>query len=220
MAGYQDFVQYADDFFGTQLIPTSATAGTVWKSTVTGAAPPTTAVASTENGGAIVHTLTSADQIQILTTDHSDVRNFELQKLISAEFRVKCSAAFNAAVSLGFGVQTARNNDLDATATHAQFRLIGNNNVVVETDDTVNDIDDVATGTTLAAVYKRFFIDFSGGLADVKFYIDGKRVAAATKFDMSNAGSAHVQPYLQLQKSQATATATATLDYVSIIARR
>lgn len=217
MAGLQDFITYADDFFGTQLIPTSATAGTVWKSTATGAAPPTTAVASGDT--AVVHTLTSANQVQILTTDFNNVLNFALDKLIGVEFGVKCSATLHASVSLGFGVQTARNDNLDSTTRHAQFRLKGNNNVLVETDDNVIDISEVATGTTLSTTYKRFYIDFSGGLADVKFYVDGQRVAAATKFDMSNSSGA-VQPFLQLQKTESTATATATLDYVGVVSRR
>lgn len=219
MAGWQDFIEFNDDFQGTQLIPTAATAGTIWKSTVTGAAPPTTAVATAGNGGELVHTLTSAAQIQILTTDFNDVLSFALDRLISAEFRVKCSDAFAEAVSLGFGLQTARNNDLDSTTRHAQFRLKGNNSVLAETDDNVIDLSAIATGQSLSTAYKRFFIDFSGGLSNVRFYVDGVRVAAATTFDMSNA-TGSVQPFLQLQKTSNAATGTATLDYVQIISRR
>jgi hypothetical protein len=219
MAGWQDFIEFYDDFQGTQLIPTTATAGTLWKSTVTGAAPPTTAVGTASNGGELVHTLTNANQVQILTTDFSNVLSFALNKLDKVEFYVKCSAGFTANVSLGFGVQTARNDNLDSTTRHAQFRLKGNNNVLCETDDDVIDRNEIATGTTLAATYKRFVIDFSAGLSDVKFYVDGIRVAAATKFDMSNA-TGSVQPFIQLQKASSTDTATATLDYVVVKARR
>ena len=61
--------------------------------------------------------------------------------------------------------------------------------VVVETDDTVTDNDDKATGETLAGVYKTFLIDFSQGLSDVRFYIEGERVAASTTFTMAGATS-------------------------------
>lgn len=219
MAGRQDFIEFCDDFDGAQLIPTSATAGTIWKSTVTGAAPPTTLVATEGNGGEVVHSLTSAVQIQILTTDFNDKLTFAFNKLISAEFMVKCSAEFASVVSLGFGLQSARADDLDSTTRHAQFRLIGNNNVAAETDDNVNNIDDIATGTTLSTTYKRFFIDFSGGLSDVKFYVDGVRVAPATTFNMSSA-TGSVQPFIQLQKTSNAAVATATIDYVKVIVRR
>jgi hypothetical protein len=220
MAGWQDFIKFEEDFIGAQVLTAATTPGTgIWKLTVTGAAPPTAVVATAGNGGELVHTLTSASQIQVLTTDFANNLTFELSKLISAEFRVKCSAAFTADVSLGFGLQTARNDNLDSTTRHAQFRLKGNNNVLCETDDDVIDRSAVATGQTLSTVYKRFFIDFSGGLSDVKFYIDGVRVAAATAFNMS-AATGSVQPFFQLQKAVGTEVGNATWDYVCINARR
>ena len=148
----------------------------------------------------------------------SDVLNYDIDSLIHAEFRVKTVAALDSTSSLAFGLATARNDAIDSLASHASFRLIGSNAVVVETDDSVNDNDDVATGTTLVATYKKFVIDFQNK-ADVKFYIDGVRVAASTTFDMTNF-STGLQPYVQLQKTSDTNTDSVTVDYIKITSKR
>lgn len=217
MAGWQDFTEFKEDFAGS-LVFAGAGSTAPWRTAVTGAAPPTAAVVSPSNGGEVLISMTSADQTQVVCIDLNDVLCFDIDQLLSAEFRVKCSADFAATTSLGFGLQSARNADLDATTVHAQFRLKGNNNVLVETDDNVRDISEIATGKTLSTVYKRFYIDFAGGKANVKFYVDGERVAAGQVFDMS-ASTGSLQPFIQLQKTS-TATGTATIDYLAIRAKR
>ena len=128
-------------------------------------------------------------------------------------------ASLDTATSLAFGLCSARNDAIDSLAAHASFRLIGSNSLVVETDDSVNDNDDVATGATLVDTYKRFVIDFTGGKSNVKFYVDGVRVAASTTFDMSNY-SAGLQPYVQLQKTADTNTDSVVIDYIKIVSKR
>jgi hypothetical protein len=220
MAGWQDFIDFKDDFLGGNVLTAATTPGVgPWKLTVTGAAPPTAAMATPSNGGALLFTLTAGDEVQNVCLDFNNILAFDIDQLLSAEFRVQCVASVTSAVSIGFGLQSARNNDLAATTAHAQFRIIGNNNVVVETDDDVLDNNLIATGKTLGAAYKRFYIDFSGGKKNVKFYIDGERVAASKTFDMSNY-SASLQPFLQIQKTTGTQTGTATIDYVCVKARR
>jgi hypothetical protein len=91
--------------------------------------------------------------------------------------------------------------------------------VVVETDDAVRDNDDIATGATLGTAFKRFVIDFTGGKSNVKFYINGFRVAASTTFDMSGY-SGGLQPYIQLQKASNTNVDAVTVDYVKIVSKR
>ena len=77
----------------------------------------------------------------------------------------------------------------------------------------------MATGATLGSTYKRFVIDFAGGKSDVKFYVDGARVAASTTFDMSNY-SAGFQPYVQIQKTADTNTDSVVIDYIKIVSKR
>jgi hypothetical protein len=90
--------------------------------------------------------------------------------------------------------------------------------VYVETDDSVRDNDDISTGQTLGTSFKKFFIDFSNK-RDVKFYVDGIRVAPATTFDMSSYTSG-LQPIIQLQKAANTNVNSVVVDYVKINARR
>jgi hypothetical protein len=89
--------------------------------------------------------------------------------------------------------------------------------VVVETDDATTDNDDKATGQTLAAVYKTFIIDFTNGLKDVRFYIEGERVAGSTTFDMSAAATGqNVQPLIQIQKASGTGVPAITVALVEV----
>ena len=103
------------------------------------------------------------------------------------------------------------------------FRIIGSNSVVVETDDGTTDLDDKATGQTLANVYKYFKIDATT-LSNVKFYMTNSnsrlvRVAAGTTFDMS-AYSGALQPFFQLQKASDSNGDTIEIDYVKVTGRR
>ncbi len=220
MAGIQDFQNYYDDFEGASVsFPTSANIGSPWVTAVTGAAPPTHVRAAS----AATLTLTSASQAQILGLCHGDALSFDIDDIQSIEMRVRIGAAtFTSGSILTFGVGSARNDTADSVAAFACFRMEGANSttqVYVESDDGTRDIDDVATGVTLGTTFKRFVIDFTGGKSDVKFYIDGQRVAASTTFNMSGY-SAGLQPIVQLQKASNTNADVCVVDYVKIEARR
>jgi hypothetical protein len=58
-----------------------------------------------------------------------------------------------------------------------------------------------------------------GGKQDVKFYIDGVRVAKDTTFDMSGY-SAGLQPIVQLQKAANTNADVFEMDYIEIDGKR
>jgi len=217
MAGIQDFVVYEDDFIGASTFGAAAQ-GQAWVRT---AATNGTAVGLTNTaGGAIRFSTGAIDETSRVDIAHGDILGFAAKDLDKFEARVKTVASVGANVSFGFGMQSARNNDLSTTETHAQFRCILNNNVVVETDDDVRDVSNVATGTTLGIVYKKFVIDFSGGLSNVKFYVDGQRVAAGQVFDMSAAADKFLQPFFLLQKAGSTQSNTADLDYIRVFSRR
>lgn len=220
MAGIQDFQEYKDDFIGTSVtFPTSANIGTPWLTAVTGAAPPT----HVRNAGEAILTLTSDNQAQILSLHHGNALTFDIDDIQRLEMRVRLGAsAFTSGSILVFGLGSARNDTADTVTASAWFRMEGANSttqVYVETDDDVRNNDDVATGVTLGTTYKRFVIDFTGGKSDVKFYIDGARVAAATTFDMSGY-SAGLQPIIQLQKAANTNADACRIDYVKIVAKR
>jgi hypothetical protein len=83
----------------------------------------------------------------------------------------------------------------------------------------VIDNNDVSTGLTLGTTYREFVIDFTGGKSNVKFYVDGIRVAASTTFDMSGYSSG-LQPIIQLQKAANTNVDSVVIDYISVTSKR
>ena len=220
MAGVQDFVEYYDDFIGTPVtFPTSANIGTPWLTDVTGAAPPT----HIRGGSEATLTLTADSQAQILGLHHNDSLAFDIDDLLNVEMRVKLGAAtFTSGSILVFGVASARNDTADSVGEHAWFRMEGANSttlVYCESDDATRDVNDISSGIALGTTYKKFVIDFSGGKSNVKFYIDGARVAASQTFDLS-AYSSGFQPLVQLQKAANTNADVCKVDYVRIRSRR
>lgn len=207
-----------EDFHGPQTLGPSPTYSSLWDIVDTSSSGTPTYTVGGTNGEATI-TFDSANEIQNVCLYQSDILNWDIDLIQYAKFGVKCSATFNAANTLSFGLASARADDVDTIAAHASFRVIGNNNVVVESDDGTTDRDDIATGVTLAATYKHFVIDFTGGKSNVKFYCNGQRLAPATTFNMS-AYSSGFQPYLQLQKTANTNTQNAAIDYVYLLSKR
>lgn len=218
MAGIQDFYEYVDDFFGTSAtFPTSADAANPWLVADTSAAGTPTYV---RNSGEAVLTLASTSEVENVCLYHGDALSFDIDGLFAFEARVKVSGC-TSGTSLCFGMGSARNDTQDSVAANAWFKMVGADSttaVVVETDDGTTDLDDKATGTTLSTTYKRFKIDFSNK-KDVKFYIDGTRVAQSTTFDMS-AYSSGLQPIIQIQKTSSANTDAITIDYVKVNGKR
>jgi hypothetical protein len=217
MAGVQDFVELCEDFLGPQTLTASPGGSDLWDVADTSSAGTPTYVVGGTNGELTI-TLASTSEVENVCLFQSDVLNWDIDKLIHAEFRVKTVASLDSATSLAFGMCSARADDPDALAAHASFRLIGSNAIVCESDDAVTDKDDVATGTTLVATYKKFVIDFQDK-TDVKFYVDGVRVAASTTFDMSGY-TAGLQPYVQIQKTADTNTDSVVIDYIRLVSKR
>ena len=221
MAGIQNCQEFADDFNGAvAAFPTTADPATPWLIDDTSSAG-----APTYTRGTSVATLTlaSTSEIENVCLHFGDALDFDIDDLDSIEMRVKMGqAAIDATSQFAFGLASARNDAIDSIAAHASFRVIGASSttaVYVETDDSVTDNDDVATGTTLINAYKKFVISFASGTSDVRFFVDGSRVAAATTFDMSGY-TAGLQPYAQLQKTADTNVDSVVIDYVRVVARR
>lgn len=217
MAGIQDFQHYEDDFIGTvATFPTSADPATPWLVDDTSSSGTPTYTTGTS---VAVLTLASTEEVENVCLHHGDALSFDIDLIQSIEFSAKTVAALDSATTIVMGLGSARNDDPDAVAANAFFKLAGSNAVVCESDDGTTDNDDKATGVSLAATYKRFLIDFTGGKSNVKFYIDGDRVASSTTFDMSGY-SAGLQPIFQIQKTSDTNTDSLTIDYVRVTCKR
>jgi len=217
MAGVQDFIEFVEDFLGPQTLTASPANSDKWDIADTSSTgTPTYTVGGV--GGEATLAFDSATEIQNVCLFQNDVLNWDIDKLIHAEFRVKTVATLDTATSIAFGMATARNDAIDSIASHACFRLIGSNAILCESDDSVIDRDDIATGVSLVATYKKFVIDFQDK-TDVKFYVDGVRVAASTTFDMSSFTTG-MQPFVQLQKTSDNNTDSVVIDYIRIVAKR
>jgi len=171
--------------------------------------------------GAVL-TLASTSEEEIVTLYQNDVLPYDLADIQRVEMDLQV-AGIDSVTTLVAGLASAQNDTEDSVATNAWFRMEGSASttaLVVETDDGTNDNNDKATGATLAAVIKRLIIDFTNGLADVRFFVDGERVAASTKFDMSAiASGTSVQPFVQLHKASGTGTPAVKIRKFEIYAK-
>ena len=200
-----------DRFDRAQTYTTTPAGEFGWAIKKTGAGSPT--YLNVSGGGAAI-ALSNTSEAQVVALYQSDVLPFPLAKLQSVSFVLKVSSV-DAVTTLVAGVASAQNDTADSVATHAWFRMEGSAStsaVVAETDDGVVDNDDKSTGTSLSSTYKKFLIDFTNGLSDVRFYVDGARVAESTTFNMSNASSSqNMQLIVQLQKASGTGTPAITI---------
>lgn len=188
-----------------------------WTIADTSSAGTPTYLCATEDGGSAVLTLHSTSEAENVCLFFNDVLQWDLAGLQYVKFVAKVSG-IDSASTLVFGVGSARNDTPDSVTVSAWFRMEGSAStsaVVVETDDNSNTWDDVATGQTLSSTYKTFMIDFSRGLADVRFFIEGEPVATGTTFNMSSVSSGqNVQPIVQIQKASGTGTPAVTIALI------
>jgi hypothetical protein len=221
MAGLQDFAIFEDDFWGADTYSTAGQ-GTPWAIADTSAAgAPTYASVTPSATGEIAMTLAATSEVENVCLSFGDTLCFDIDNVVCFEARVKVSGC-TSGTTLGFGLCSARNDTIGSISARANFRMTGATSttaVTVETDDNVVDSGLISTGATLATVYKKFYIDFSGGKSNVKFFIDGVRVAASTTFSMSGY-TASLQPFFQIQKAANTNVDAITIDYVRVELKR
>lgn len=213
--------QYRYDFRGYNLIPVAAdnAGGPFVKADTSSAGSPTVQGIA---GGGVRLLLDDTSEVQNLCLYMNDILAFDIDEIIRMWAIVKTVASLDSASQLAFGLASERNDAIDSIAEAALFRCIGNNNVVVESDDGMNNNDDVSTGLTLGTTWKRFEINFKertktvsppatpNKKSDISFYGANdygslRRVASGTNFDMSNY-SGGLQLFAQLQKTADTNT--------------
>lgn len=221
MAGIQDFACFEDDFWGADTYATAGQ-GSPWAIADTSAAgAPTYANVSPSATGEVALTLASTSEVENVCLSFGDVLPFDIDNLQSFEARVKVSGC-TSGTTIAWGLASARNDTPGSISARALFRMTGATSttaVTVETDDNVTDSGLISSGATLSTVYKKFFIDFTGGKSNVKFMIDGARVAASTTFSMSGY-TASLQPFFQIQKTSSANTDAITIDYVRVELKR
>lgn len=212
-------VRFTEDFLG------AAGGGpfdgsTVWDVVDVGDA--TQAITADSSCGVFKLHLAATSEAEDAVLYHGDNKTFDVGKNLIFEARVNVAVAPGTGVCAVFGMAGDHNLAKDSVTEAAWFRLDASMAVKVETDDTTNDEDDVATGhTAVAGTYDVYRIDFSD-LTNVKFFINGARVAESTTFDMSNltAAEEQMQPYFSLDKASGTGLGDLDVDYVRIFSER
>jgi hypothetical protein len=216
----REVVDFLDYFNRPQALTTTPGQNGWTVKDTSSAGTPTYLVASGDGGGMKL-TLASTSEAEVVTMYHNDVLNFDLAQIEFVEIIAKVGG-IDAVTTLTMGVGSAQSDTDDSVATNAWFRIEGSgstSNLLVETDDAVTDNDDKATGTTLSSTYKTLRIDFTYGLSDVRFTVDGERVALGNgssthdgRFSMAGlTAGLNVQPFVQLQKASGTGVPTVTI---------
>lgn len=210
----REVLEFVDYFNRPQALTTTpGFNGWTVKDTSSGGTP-TYLVDSPLDGGGMKLTCDNTSEAQVVTMYHNNVLCYDVRTIQLVEI-IALVAGVDAVTTIVFGLASAQHDTPDSVATNAWFRIEGSvstSAVVAETDDATLDLDDKATGVTLAGVYKKFVIDLQQGLADVRFNADGNRVAQATTFDMSNLSAGlNVQPFVQLQKASGTGVPSITI---------
>lgn len=218
---------FTEHFMRDGVLPTaSGSTASIFTKTLTNSAV-VQCIGSTAGAvGVLSVALASSNEAENGCASHGDNLFYPLAKIKTVEFRACLSVPLGstaATTQVAFGLASARNSTIDSIATNALFRVLGDasGGVICETDDGTTDTDDVSTGETLTTTFKNFVIDFTKGLSDVRFHMDGsngclKRVCPAQTFSMAAGSAAYVQFFAQIQKAANTDVGTLLIDRFSI----
>jgi len=210
-------VQFVEDFLGTAILSDGTT---IWNKVDVGTA--TEAIVTDSSNGQFLLHLAANDEAEDAVLYHGDNKTFDVGNGLIFEARVDMAVSPGTGVTAVFGMCGDHNLDKDTVTEAAWFRFDADLAADVETDDTTNNNDDISTGhTAVAGTYDIYRIDFTT-IADVKFFINGTRVATGTTFDMSNLSAAEqqMQPYFSLDKASGTGLGDINIDYVKIFSNR
>ena len=211
---------FYDDFLGAA--GGSVFGGTqIWNVVNVGSA--TNAIVDDSSNGQFLLHLATNDEAEDAVLYHSDNKTFDVGNGLIFEARINMAVAPGTGVTAVAGMAGDHNLAKDSVTEQAWFRWQASMATLAESDDTTNDNNDISTGkTAVAGTYNIYRIDFTT-IADVKFFIDGVRVAEGTTFDMSNltAGEQQMQPYFSLDKAGGSAVfGDMNIDYVKIWSNR
>ena len=170
--------------------------------------------AATGDAGGLKLSLEATDEAQNLCLYFDNILSYDLDKLISIEVWGTFEAVDGVAgSSIAIGMASARNDAIDSIAHAAMFRIENSLDLFLESDDAVNDVDDIDSGLDLVSgELWQFGIYFTEKVKSVSpgpslgkqvNFRAGKdqlkEVGSTQSFDMSNY-SGGLQPFIQVQK--------------------
>lgn len=209
-------VWFKDDFIGHQQgIGSLGNTVDLWE-TVDVAGATETLVATTETGVFRLYLNAGGNEAEDAVLYFGDQTVLDALNDLNFECRLNVAVAPGAGVRAVWGLAGNHNLDKDTVAEHAWFSLDAGLALCCETDDGTHDQDDVAASTLVAAAYHIYRIDMSD-LSNVKFYVDGARVAGGTAFTPHHLDTTTglMQPYFSLDKATGAVGGTLDIDYVA-----
>lgn len=206
-------VAFYDDFLGNALNTNAWGA----RDTAGGAE----AVVADAPNGVLGLALDATNEAQLAGVDWADQRTLTLNQGLVFESRFRLSVIPTGAVVACVGLCGDHNAAVDTVAESVWFRADGSGAITVENDDGTNETSKVATGTTLlTSTWIVARIDCTD-ISDVRFYINGERVASSTTFNMSATAALALQPVARIGKEGAAASVgTLQVDYVRVYQNR
>lgn len=199
-----------DDFIGKAIDATSR-----WQTKDVSVAGNTTPLFAADAPNGILRLpLDVTSEAQESGLNMNDQRNFVLNLGLIFEARAALQTLPTLLSMAVIGMTGDYNAVQNTIAESAWFRANGDGVILVETDDTVNEQNSIVTGVTVTAgQFKTFRIDFTD-IANVRFYIDGVQVAAATTFNMSQVPGLVLQPHFGIVKASGAGLGVLDVDYV------
>ena len=210
-------ISFYDDFCGADVvIPASGSdeSGCVWTKKLVGAAP--TTVAKTANGvnGFVLCSLTADNQKQDAALHMDDQLEFSVAQGAIFETRLSLTTLPTVDSVASFGLWGAWADG--GSLYRVGFEVPAGGIVTCESDDNATDTAAATTTTLVAGTYYVFRIDCTDQ-ADIKFYINGTRVADTTTFkNAASAANAKAQPHLGLYKAADVGLGVMSIDYVKV----
>lgn len=227
---------YKRRFLGSYTPGTSAGVDELLKKDTSSSGSPT--LTTTSDG--LKFTLANNNEVEVLTLYFGDVLSFDIDDIASMEFTLKGNAALLSNETFVAGLASAQNDDPDAIAAAAWFKIVGsaspgNFTLLCESTDGVTDNYDKPTGISLPSsgtiLHRRLGIYFGEEVAtrsppstskgkQVVFRAQDangvwRRVADNVAFDMSGYSSG-LQPFFQLQKASGTGVPAISLQDLEI----
>ena len=216
-------ISFYDDFLGADVtIPVfgSDESGCKWVvKDISAAGTPTCAKLANEVNGVIELDLDATVEVQTIEMDFDDQLVFSIAQGLIFEARISMSVLPTASAARGiFGMGGAW--VAEGAAHRVGFEILTAGVINAEEDDAVTDTPGSTGVTAVAGTYNIFRIDCTTQ-TDIKFFIDGVRVAASTTFNnASAAGNLKMQPYFGCTKTSNAAQATMVVDYIKIFQNR
>jgi len=214
-------VVFIDDFLGAGVaVPAAASAesGVPWVKKIVGNA--TLAIAADSTNGELSCALDATSEKQNAEAYFNDELQFHVQQGLVFEARFKASVLPTGNAEMVIGLISNWADGLD-NATYSVFATLdGSGEIICEKDDNASD-ESTTSGVTLTnAEYAIVRIDCTD-YADIKFYVNGSRVAESNTFDWAaSSANSKVQPVVGCYKASGTGVGTLLVDYVKVWQKR